>query len=384
MPRRKDFYMNNKPLVSIVIRNYNYAQFLQKCIDSALSQSYHSIEVIVVDDGSTDHSRQVISNYGDRVAAIFQENGGEESSCCSGFRASRGKIVIFLDADDMLRPGAAQAVVNAWTESTSKVQFYLDWVDKSDRPLGKRWPSFSMPRGDVMRFIRIYGFYPSPPTTGNAFARFFLDEVLPTSNGPWTRHIDTYLIALAPLYGEVTSLDQSLGYYRVHGKNMSGVGLDIDVLRIRRRLNYVFRAEDALRDHALRLGCPLFGPLALNVPQHCKARLLSLLIDRTGHPFPEDRAWRLVAAGVKSTWRYPHFSLWKRIYSTAGFPVFVLLPRPWIRGILPYLMNANSRRQWLQKALRNGSRADSKGGITLLMYQEPLSEEWFALVLFLS
>src|SRR5208282_6401633 len=93
--------------------------------DGALTQSYAPVEVIVVDDGSTDTSRDVISSYGDRVSAIFKPNGGHASAFNAGFRASRGSIVMFLDADDVLLPNAVEEVVRAWHAGTAKAQFVL-------------------------------------------------------------------------------------------------------------------------------------------------------------------------------------------------------------------------------------------------------------------
>ena len=77
-------------LVSIVIDNFNYAEFLGQAIDSALAQRHGDTEVIVVDDGSSDHSRQVIGRYDGRVRAVLKENGGQASALNAGFAASRG------------------------------------------------------------------------------------------------------------------------------------------------------------------------------------------------------------------------------------------------------------------------------------------------------
>ena len=63
-----------KPLVSVVVNNYNYGRFLAEAIDSALRQTYSPIEVLVVDDGSTDDSRDVIASYGARVVPLLKEN----------------------------------------------------------------------------------------------------------------------------------------------------------------------------------------------------------------------------------------------------------------------------------------------------------------------
>ena len=117
----------NRKLVSIVISNYNYGRFLGEAIDSALNQTYPHTEVIVVDDGSTDNSREIIESYGDRIIAVLKDNGGQASACNAGFRASRGEVVIFLDADDVLLPDTVRRVVAAFQAHPGavKVQYRL-------------------------------------------------------------------------------------------------------------------------------------------------------------------------------------------------------------------------------------------------------------------
>jgi glycosyltransferase involved in cell wall biosynthesis len=69
--------MKDHPFVSILINNYNYGRFLQEAIDSALNQTYSPTEVIVVDDGSTDNSREIIASYGNKIIPVLKENGGQ-------------------------------------------------------------------------------------------------------------------------------------------------------------------------------------------------------------------------------------------------------------------------------------------------------------------
>lgn len=89
--------------VSIIINNYNYERFLSEAIDSAINQNYQNTEVIVVDDYSTDNSRDVIASYGDKIIPVYhQENGKQAAAFNSGFAVSKGEIIIFLDADDYL------------------------------------------------------------------------------------------------------------------------------------------------------------------------------------------------------------------------------------------------------------------------------------------
>ncbi|MGQ4648016.1 glycosyltransferase [Lyngbya aestuarii] len=109
--------MNSNPLVSILINNYNYARFLPEAIDSALNQTYSNIEVIVVDDGSTDDSRKIIKTYGDKIVPILKQNGGQASAFNAGFAASKGEIICFLDSDDIFKPGKVTDIVNIFAEN---------------------------------------------------------------------------------------------------------------------------------------------------------------------------------------------------------------------------------------------------------------------------
>src|SRR5262249_35043848 len=93
-----------KPLVSVIINNYNYERFVGDAIASALDQSYERKEVIVVDDGSTDGSRSVIQGYAKRLVVVSKANGGQASAFNAGFAKSRGEIICFLDADDVFLP----------------------------------------------------------------------------------------------------------------------------------------------------------------------------------------------------------------------------------------------------------------------------------------
>lgn len=100
--------MSGCPLVSIIINSFNNACFLDKPINSALGQQYRNVEVIVVDDGSTDDSPHIIKKYSTQVKSIYQKNAGQASAFNSGSAASRGEVIIFLDSDDILLPTAAE------------------------------------------------------------------------------------------------------------------------------------------------------------------------------------------------------------------------------------------------------------------------------------
>ena len=97
-------------MISVIIPNYNGAKFLREAIDSALDQQGVELEVIVVDDGSTDTSRDVIESYGDRIRPIFQDNQGAPAARNAGLAIARGESVLFLDSDDLLYLDALQGM----------------------------------------------------------------------------------------------------------------------------------------------------------------------------------------------------------------------------------------------------------------------------------
>lgn len=92
-------------LVSVIIPCYNQARFLSEAIESVLAQTYKNFEIIVIDDGSTDNTRQIVEQY-EEVRYLRQENQGVASARNLGLRLSKGEYLVFLDADDRLLPEA--------------------------------------------------------------------------------------------------------------------------------------------------------------------------------------------------------------------------------------------------------------------------------------
>jgi glycosyltransferase involved in cell wall biosynthesis len=106
----------NVPLVSVIIPNYNYGRFLSDAIQSALGQSYPNLEVIVVDDGSTDNSAEIAGRFGTQIKLIEQPNAGVSAARNRGISESQGALVAFLDSDDMWLPTKIEKQVRAFDE----------------------------------------------------------------------------------------------------------------------------------------------------------------------------------------------------------------------------------------------------------------------------
>jgi glycosyltransferase involved in cell wall biosynthesis len=95
--------------LSVIIANYNYADFVGAAISSALAVDWPDKEVIVVDDASTDDSRSVIDGFRGKVAPYFRPKSNQLGAHIFGFEQSTGDVIIFLDADDLLEPDVISA-----------------------------------------------------------------------------------------------------------------------------------------------------------------------------------------------------------------------------------------------------------------------------------
>jgi glycosyltransferase involved in cell wall biosynthesis len=208
-------------MVSIIINNFNYRRFLAQSIDSALSQTDQPVEMIVVDDGSTDGSGELIKGYGNKIKAILKGNGGQASAMNAGFLESTGDVVIFLDSDDVLLPDAVPIAKRQFSDGVVKVHWPLWTIDESGKRTGSQVPSGPLPDGDYRQLAMERGpscIY-SPPTSGNAWARSFLEKVMPIPESDFALCADDYLFSLVPAFGEIRSVDEPQALYRIHSNN---------------------------------------------------------------------------------------------------------------------------------------------------------------------
>ena len=101
------------PLVSIVIPVYNGANFVREAIDSALAQTYRNIEIIVVNDGSTDNTRDIALSYGDKIRYFEKENGGVSTALNLAISEMKGEYFSWLSHDDLYAPEKVEAEIEA-------------------------------------------------------------------------------------------------------------------------------------------------------------------------------------------------------------------------------------------------------------------------------
>lgn len=216
---------NDDALVTVAINNYDYGHFLGQAIDSALRQTYANTEVIVVDDGSTDNSREVIARYGDRITAVLKHNGGQASAFTAGIETSKGDVVIFLDSDDMLLPQAAERSITHLKKYNEAVKLHWPlWeIDRAGKRTGRRLPEYTLAEGDILEEVIHYGVPRGwKHGLGHAYRRPFLESVMPVRDCGDGHGADSYLCALAPIFGPILRSKRPLGLYRKHGENFAG------------------------------------------------------------------------------------------------------------------------------------------------------------------
>jgi len=210
------------PLVSIIIDSYNYGRFLAEAIDSALNQNYPRTEVIVVDDGSTDNSREVMARYGNRIVPVLQENRGQAAALNEGFRRCKGDVILFLDSDDALLTTAAASAEEVFrNKKIIKAHWPLFVMDENGKRTGKMYPKLPLRDGNLRNEILLGGPWSvaTPPTTCNAWTRRFLESVMPVPEEFYRICTDAYLITLGWVSGETRLVSEPQGLYRIHGKN---------------------------------------------------------------------------------------------------------------------------------------------------------------------
>lgn len=342
-----------RPRVSVCIVNHNYAEYLADAIESALDQDYEDLEVVVVDDGSTDGSVDVAKRYADRVRLVVKANGGQGSAMNAAFTAATGDVVLFLDADDMLTAGIVTAVACAFRDpSLAKVQFALEAVDAAGTPLGVRIPgSRAVPvNGDLREHVLRTRNYPWPPNSGNAFSADALAVVLPVPEGAYRIHADCYLAETTPLCGRIATLQRVGALYRWHGAN-NFVGRDglRDLLHRKLELTAIGHAEVRRIARALALSlddCPADAGRVPDVA-HLAVRLAAATLDGDGHPIAGGGRRALAIRGIRASLAHRYLGVVARLTRAAWFAAVGFLPGAAARGVVEaYIPDGPCRPRW--------------------------------------
>ena len=319
--------------ISVCITNFNYAEYLPAAVDSVLTQAVDDLDVVVVDDGSTDDSLAVLERYGADVLVIAKPNGGQASAMNAGLAAAIGDLVLFLDADDVLLPGALAAFVEGFEARPDavKVASPLRVVDGSGAPTGAVRPPahWSLPVGDLRDLALRRRSYLWPACSGNCYRRSALERCMPIPEEEFRIEADLYLATLIVLEGPISALDAPVVGYRVHGSNnFNGHAADAPFLHL--KLQRIEELHRIVRERGSAATVPE-DPAALRDPAYLAYRLGSLVMEPDTHPHPEDRRWRLGARCAWASATHPGHPLRSRARRTAWAVVVGLGPGPMAR-----------------------------------------------------
>jgi len=209
------------PMVSVVIPTYNRADLIQKTLDSVLAQSYPHIEIIVVDDGSTDDTQQVVAKYNGSIQYIGKVNGGEASARNMGIRSAQGKYIACLDSDDLWQPFKLEKQV-ALLEQSQAAWVYCD-AELFDGATGRKIGLYSQQHypyhGSVAQRLLLDDFIacPSPLIRREIFedVGYFNESHILRMRSDWEMWL-----RIAACY-PIAYLPEALARYRVHAGSAS-------------------------------------------------------------------------------------------------------------------------------------------------------------------
>lgn len=214
-----------EPLVSVLVANYNYREYVEECIGSVLAQDYPHFEVVVCDDGSTDGSPEVISKLAatdERIRLFAKENGGQASALNRAFSESRGDPICILDADDLFLPGKIRSVVEVLRREPDCGIATHDMVivDSNGRRRGAIRPEQDGYLGPEIATLRLG--LPMPLASGISFRREVVARICPLPEETFRSVADWALAYAAAFVTHTTRIPGVLSGYRVHGANLSG------------------------------------------------------------------------------------------------------------------------------------------------------------------
>jgi glycosyltransferase involved in cell wall biosynthesis len=218
--------ISTNPTVSVIIPAYNAAPWIAETIDSVLNQTFKDFEVIVVDDGSTDATAEVVASYKPQIQYLYKNNGGPSSARNTGICAARGQYIAFLDADDLWLPEKLQIQMQLFIQNPSLAWVYSNGLIFEENP-NKNPHLFSqssyMYSGEILRPLLLQDFVasPTPIVRRDVFkdVGLFNEESSFKSVEDW----DMWL-RIAARY-PVGFIDKPLVKYRRHSTSLTGTSI---------------------------------------------------------------------------------------------------------------------------------------------------------------
>jgi len=209
------------PFFTVLVNTYNYGHYVEEAVCSVLAQDFpmEHLEILVVDDGSTDNTAERLRKYGSKIHYLYKPNGGQASAFNLGLQHARGEVIAMLDADDVWLPGKLRRVHEAIEEHPDAGMVYHRvrlWDGASDLGVDTYFIPVS---GRVPENRSALLTYPMVGTSCLAFRRSVLQKLLPVPEALRSQ-ADAYLVALIIFLAPVIAVTEFLGKYRLHGDNL--------------------------------------------------------------------------------------------------------------------------------------------------------------------
>jgi glycosyltransferase involved in cell wall biosynthesis len=233
------------PLVSIVTPSYNQAAYLEETIRSVLDQDYEPLEYVVVDDGSTDGSREIVERYADRLAwSTAQENRGQVPALNRGFEHTTGEYMGYLNSDDTLLPGAVSRMAHELDSDPALLLVYGDarYTDEGSQVTGYL-PSREF---DVVRMVRAADNHIVQPST--MWRREAWERYGPFDERGWYFFDFEFFLQFPP--ERVRRIPEPLSTYRIHPAAKSTGASASRLARDHARLAETFFSSDRVPEAA--------------------------------------------------------------------------------------------------------------------------------------
>lgn len=302
-----------QPKVTVLIDTYNHERFVERAITSVIEQDFPStdVEILVVDDGSTDSTAAIVKGFEPRLSYLCKENGGQATAFNFGIPRARGEIITFLDGDDWWRRNKLSAVVDAFDKNprAGVIGHGIIQVDSSTGnglELTPRQPGYFDLRSDegAQKFRNFMCFL---GTSRLAIRRNLLEKVVPLPEEVVVE-ADEFMAAAAIALGGALLLADPLTYYRIHDQNQYQFSAN-DSRRMRRKMTAFECLERELPKRFASAGVSVSATKIVIEPIHIAAAQMKLILDggmpwetyrteralfRVNHPTPTAgyRAWK--------------------------------------------------------------------------------------------
>lgn len=229
--------MSITPLVTVYITNYNYEQFIETAIESVLAQTIQDFELFIIDDGSTDNSKEIIERYrsNDKISIIYQQNKGLNITNNVAMRAANGKYLMRLDADDFLEPNAIELMSQTLEQDEQLGLVFPDYyyVDANGQKTGQE---------KRHNFEKEVSLYDQPAHGACTMVRLSFLKALGGYNESFTCQDGYDLWIKFVMHHKVTNITQPLFSYRRHGNNLTTN--EDKILKTRKQIKAAF-----VKDH---------------------------------------------------------------------------------------------------------------------------------------